>query len=140
MSEVYFALVRDVMTANETLGRLISPVDVLIGYTCEDTDRKLESGGVKIKGKTAIPRGCYRLTVTMSNRFKRRMPLIQDVPGFEGIRIHGGNTHVDTEGCPLLGQTRTVIGVQNCKKVNDYLIAMIDDYEALDRTCWLEVE
>lgn len=138
MSDVKLTLVRDVMSRTETLGRLF--VDgVLFGYTCEDPDRKLEEGGVKIKGQTAIPRGMYLLTVTMSNRFKRLMPLIQGVHGFEGIRIHGGNTASDTEGCPLLGQTRTAVGVQNCKQVNEDLIALIQKHESQGNTCWIEV-
>ena len=43
-------------------------------YTLEDTDRKLEEGGVKIAGKTAIPRGRYKMTISWSNRFRRLMP------------------------------------------------------------------
>lgn len=51
-----------------------------LGYTCEDRDRHVEAGGTKIPGKTAIPRGYYRLTVSMSKRFGRLMPEIVGVP------------------------------------------------------------
>ena len=47
--------------------------------------------------------GNYEVAITYSNRFKRELPLIKDVPGFSGIRIHPGNTDEDTEGCILVG-------------------------------------
>jgi hypothetical protein len=72
-------------------------------YTLEDTDRKMEDGGEKVYGGTCIPRGTYSIDVTLSNRFKRRLPILKNVPGFEGIRIHPGNTAADTEGCILVG-------------------------------------
>ncbi len=68
-------------------------------YTLEDVVRK-----DKIKGKTAIPCGLYKVTVNWSSRFNRPLPLLLDVPKFVGVRIHTGNTADDTEGCILIGK------------------------------------
>ena len=54
--------------------------------------------------KGAIPLGWYKLTLTKSPHFGRVLPLVNYVPGFEGIRIHAGNTRKDTAGCILVGQ------------------------------------
>jgi hypothetical protein len=140
MADIEFTLKRDLRTDEFTLGRLLCGTEHM-GYVCEDVDRDLEHHPeCKIPGETAIPRGRYRLTATMSQRFGRVMPLIVDVPGYEGVRIHGGNTAVDTEGCPLLGKTRTAVGVLNCPEVNERLLKRIQDEEAAGNHCWITVK
>lgn len=71
-------------------------------YFCDTLeDQERES---KILGETAIPCGTYKTILTMSNRFKKLMPLLVNVPNFAGIRIHNGNTKDHTDGCILVGK------------------------------------
>lgn len=87
-------------------------------YFCdslEDTDRGLTSdmsiaeiAKRKVAGKTAIPTGRYRVRVTYSPRFRQMMPILEGVRGFQGIRIHTGNTAKDTDGCLLVGKNKKV--------------------------------
>lgn len=138
MNKVDFLLLRSDFGDDFTLGTLFAN-KMFLGYTCEDKDRHLEVGGTKVPGETAIPRGYYRLTVSMSQRFGKLMPEIKDVLGFSGVRIHGGNSAVDSLGCPLLGAIKTTNGVKDCREVNKRLIALIQGVEAQGDECWLVV-
>lgn len=96
--------------------------------TLEDKDRGLKSTmteeeifDVKVKGKTAIPTGLYSLAYTFSNKFHKYLPLLLNVKGFSGIRIHAGNTADDSEGCILLGFNKKKGQVINSRKTcNDF--------------------
>lgn len=105
---------REFFSETETLGSMFIN-DKFFCYTLEDYDRKLKSNQSsseiafkKIYGKTAIPAGDYRVILSISNRFKRLMPEVLNVKGFAGIRIHGGNTHENTEGCILVAKNRYI--------------------------------
>ena len=86
---------------------------VKICNICEDPVRVLidknkdgdfdDAGEGKVYGDTAIPAGKYEVVITYSNRFKKYLPLLLNVPGYEGIRIHPGNSAADTHGCLLPG-------------------------------------
>ena len=103
-------------TSNSTIGELT--IDGKFEcYTLEDTEREF----VKIKGETAIPKGTYKVIINQSNRFKRLLPLLINVPNFEGVRIHAGNSNHDTEGCILVGQNRSVDYITKSRKAFDSL-------------------
>lgn len=99
------SLVRDTDGKTCTLGKMFIDDDFEC-HSLEDVDRRLELGGEKIYGQTAIPRGTYRVIIDRSQRFKRDLPRLLSVPQFEGIRIHPGNTAADTHGCILVGRYR----------------------------------
>jgi hypothetical protein len=81
----------------------------------------------KIKGESCIPVGKYEVQITMSNRFKKMLPLLIDVPNFEGVRFHGGNTEADTEGCILVGMhTDGVSKIWNCQPALDAVMRLIE--------------
>lgn len=93
-----------------TLDRTLYEKDATVGdlfidgeWECHSLEDQVRDGP-KVPGQTAIPTGVYEVLITMSPRFKRRLPLLINVPGFDGIRIHPGNTHEDTEGCLLVGE------------------------------------
>lgn len=71
-------------------------------FFCHTLEDEIRADGVKVKHETAIPSGSYKVILSRSNRFKRIMPLLIDVPMFSGIRMHGGNNSKHTSGCPLV--------------------------------------
>jgi hypothetical protein len=86
-------------------------------FTLEDQVRPFEEH--KVFGLTAIPYGTYDVDVTFSPHFGRLLPLVKNVPGFEGVRIHPGNTAADTEGCLLLGTGVAGDTITNSRKAFD---------------------
>ena len=104
----------------------------------EDPDRGLtdtmsleEIKKIKIKGNTCIPYGTYNITITYSPRFKKNLPLLNNVKGFDGIRIHSGNTPQDTEGCLLLGLNKVKGRVVDSKVTVNKFIDIVQ--EALNK-------
>ena len=104
-------------------------------HTIEDTDRHLETHPeLKRHGRTAIPRGLYKVGISFSNRFKKRMLEVRDVPGFTGIRIHGGRDANDTLGCPLVGRLdggKLVDGIATSAQLFELVETAIERGEAV---------
>lgn len=125
-------LKRIALKPNYTIGHLY--VDgVYFCDTLEDKDRGLSSSmplttikAKKVKGETCIPYGAYKVTLdVVSSKYSNftkypyvkfcggKMPRVLNVPGYDGILIHAGNTDKDTEGCILVGQNKVVGKVVN---------------------------
>ena len=104
----------------------------------EDKDRGLDSSMTeseilekKVKGQTAIPTGHYVINITYSPKYKRMMPLLLDVKGFSGIRIHSGNTAKDTEGCLIVGKNKKVGMVLESRDTYKRLFKMMEGQEEI---------
>lgn len=110
-------------------------------YTLEDSEREDERpvAAWKIPGCTAIPKGRYEVTRTFSQRFNKVLPLVNEVPGFVGIRIHPGNTAQDTEGCILVGTDRTDFRLMNSRMAFSAVDGLIAAALARGEKVWLEV-
>lgn len=106
--------------------------------TLEDRIRDL-SREKKIPGKTAIPAGRYDVVVNISPRFKRKLPRLLNVPGFEGILIHRGNTPEDTAGCILVGENKAKGRVINSTPYELRLTEMIERVQAAGETITIEI-
>lgn len=100
--------------------------------TIEDKDRGLNQTmstndikKKKVYGETAIPTGTYKLVIDYSNRFKKNMAHILNVPGYEGIRIHAGNTAKDSLGCIIVGKNKVVGKVVESRNTYNQLFPIL---------------
>ena len=117
-----------------TISRLYVNGELFGCNTLEDADRGLrqdmqleEIKKKKVYGNTAIPRGSYECVYTYSNRFKKMLPLLLNVKGFEGIRIHSGNSAKDTEGCILVGLNLKKGMVLNSREWTNKLVSKMKE-------------
>lgn len=117
-----------------TIGRLYVNGEYLCN-TLEDRVRDL-SREKKVAGKTAIPAGRYSITMNViSPKYSKkaaykwcdgRLPRLLNVPQFEGILIHAGNTAKDTEGCILVGKNTVKGGLTESQKCLKQLWELLD--------------
>lgn len=127
-------LERKWLKENYTIGRLFVN-GVFFCNTLEDTVRDINKNGIfdcgelKISGHTAIPYGEYEIIVNYSPRFKRELPRLLNVPHFEGILIHRGNTHKDSSGCILVGENTKVGMVLNSTKYEVELVKILKEVQ-----------
>lgn len=112
-------LIRETFTEDSTIGKL----HVNGAFHCFTLEDKVRD--VKIKSITAIPKGKYEVAITYSNRFQQLMPLLINVPNFEGVRIHWGNYSKDTDGCILVGTTKGVNMIGNSRTAYTKLLTLL---------------
>ena len=130
--DMELTLKRETFTEESTIGSLT--IDGKFEcFILEDKDRGLidtmplgEIVAKKIYGKTAIPYGRYEVDWTMSARFKIMMPILKKVKGYEGIRIHKGNTAIDTLGCLICGTKKASNRITESTIATNKLYAKIE--------------
>jgi len=111
-------------------------------FTLEEVVREVPQLAVekwKVPDETAIPSGTYDVIVDMSAHFQKLLPLLQRVPGFEGVRIHSGNVAADTEGCILVGKRRTADSVLASRAAFNALFAKINAAVARGETVQIRI-
>lgn len=113
--------------------------------TLEDCVRDINKNGtfdcgeLKIKGHTAIPYGKYEIIVNYSPKFKRELPRLLNVPHFEGILIHRGNTHKDSSGCILVGENTKKGMVLNSTKYEMELTNLLKNTTRRGEKIYIEI-
>lgn len=107
--------------------------------TLEDRVRNLAGGEAKVPGETAIPEGRYQVIVNRSPKFGRDLPRLLDVPMFEGVLIHRGNTAEDSAGCILVGENKVEGKVINSTPYEEKLVALCKAALAEGETIEIEI-
>lgn len=139
-----------------TIGRLYID-EVKFCDTIEDTDRGLNQSmdlekikSLKKANATAIPTGTYKVTMGIKSpkysnydkypwarKYNGKLPRLLNVPGYDGVLIHVGNTAKDTSGCILVGENKVVGKVINSAK---WFTKLMDEYLTKVNTFELEVK
>lgn len=120
-------LKRKYLGANYTIGALY--IDGK--YFCDTLEDKVvdinangrfDGDEKKLPSKSAIPYGEYEIVVKHSPKFGRILPRLLNVPHFEGILIHRGNSASDTSGCILVGENSIKGRLQNSTIYEEILV------------------
>ena len=116
-------------------------VDQSLRYLCDTLEPKYRNlkHEAKIPGSTAIPVGRYRILITKSHRFNRWLPILLDVPYFQGVRIHPGNYPEDTRGCILPGWNRCKGMVVNSRAAMQNLMYEMNEALNRDEKIWITI-
>jgi hypothetical protein len=131
-TELDIVLWRKYMKEDYTIGHL-SMDSEFICDTIEDKVRDYNRDGdlndlgeAKVYDETAIPFGRYRVTLEMSPKFKRKLPYLHNVKGFEGVLIHSGNTAIDSAGCIIVGRNKAPGLVIDSRKFELLIVSRIE--------------
>lgn len=92
----------------------------------KDKSGVFDNGEKKVYGESAIPYGKYKVIYNWSPKFGRNLPRLLDVPHFEGILIHSGNTAKDSAGCILVGKNTSKGMLSESRYTSDKLNEIID--------------
>lgn len=122
-----------------TIGRLTYH-DKFLCNTLEPQWRDYANGEKKVNGLSAIPEGTYRIKYLWSQKKKRRMPFLLDVPMFSGIMIHSGNTRKDTRGCILVGYNTLKGKVTNSASTFNKLDSLFMTYVNLGIEIFIKIK
>ena len=120
-------LQRYLLAENYTMGLLFID-NVYFCDTIEDKYRGQDLSKTKVAGETCIPYGTYVVKITYSNKYRKSMPQILDVPYFTGIRIHSGSSAKDSSGCVIVGIKSKNGEVLESRKTYNALIKKIEPY------------
>lgn len=127
-----------------TVGRLYVD-DRLFCNTLEDRIVDKNKNGVfdgdekKVYSESAIPYGTYKIIYNWSPKFGRNLPRLLNVPHFEGILIHPGNTAADSAGCILVGKNTEVGRLTNSRYISDELNKLIDEAQRKGEPITIEI-
>lgn len=155
MQELNLTLDRIYKGDTYTIGKLYIDDDFFC-HTLEDKDRNLtfnmspeEIKKKKVYGETAIPTGKYRITMKeISPKFSQKptykftggfMPRLLNVPGFSGILIHGGNSALDSYGCPLVGKNTIKGGLTESLNTFKKLFEILDEADKQNKTIYIQI-
>jgi hypothetical protein len=103
-------------------------------FFCNTIEDVVRPNGVKVYGETAIPFGTYKVVMRYSPKYKKVLPLLLDVPNFIGIRIHSGNTQLDSLGCIIVGENKVKGRVINSRKTMDKLLKLFELHKGEEHT------
>lgn len=139
-----------------TIGRLF--IDgKYFADTLEDTDRGLDSNmpldilkRKKLAHITAIPTGKYQVAMNVvsprmsrSNFYKQygggRVPRLLNVPAYEGVLIHCGNTAKDTDGCILVGKNTKVGMILESRQTYANLYPLLEATAKKEEKIWITI-
>lgn len=121
---------REFFAETYTIGKLY--VDGV--YFCDTLENPVRPEGIKIPNETAIPYGTYEVIVNFSPKFKRVLPRLLNVPMFDGILIHRGNSVKDTSGCILVGENKVKGMVLNSTPYEEKLVELLKDKKDIEIT------
>jgi hypothetical protein len=109
-----------------------------------------DAGEGKVYGKTAIPYGRYEITMKVqSPKYSQRasyawckgyLPRLLNVPHFDGILIHAGNTADDSAGCLLVGENKVKGQVINSMATLKRLIPILKHASDSGEKIWITIE